>query len=161
MFEHSCTLPSCALGFAVLPCLLSDGSCLRNPDDIVTQKQHIPRHAVYLADLECVDAAKNGRVPAYKQRSRTNGSTDEIPVMDIETEEWSIPSKHKDEFDSMKFDFMACPRIVKPGSSIATSGFERRNAREGPLDVIKVAVTNGGDKEDVRAEKRQRSDKKK
>jgi hypothetical protein len=52
-------------------------------------------------------------------------------------------------------------RIVQPGSSIATSGSKRRNAREGPLDVIKVAVTNGGDKEDVRAEKRQRSDKEK
>jgi hypothetical protein len=51
-------------------------------------------------------------VPAYKQRSRTNGNTDEIPVMDTETEEWPIPSKHKDEFDSMKFDFMACPLRV-------------------------------------------------
>jgi hypothetical protein len=94
------------------------GSCLRNPDDIVTQKQRIPRHAVYLADLECVDAAKNGRVPAYKQRSRTNGSTDEIPVMDTETEEWPIPSKHEDEFDSMKFDFMACPRCTSESDII-------------------------------------------
>ncbi|KAJ8584636.1 hypothetical protein M405DRAFT_826453, partial [Rhizopogon salebrosus TDB-379] len=43
-------------------------------------------------------------------------------------------------------------RIVKPGSSIATSGFKRR---DGPLDVIcNVGLTNGGDK-DVRAEKRQ------
>jgi hypothetical protein len=42
---------------------------------------------LHLADLECVDAAKNGRVPAYKQRSRANGSADEIPVMDTETEE--------------------------------------------------------------------------
>jgi hypothetical protein len=49
--------------------------------------------------------------------------------------------------------------IVKPGSSIATSGFKRCNAREGPLDVIKVGLTNGGDKEDARAEKRQRLDK--
>ncbi|KAJ8586732.1 hypothetical protein M405DRAFT_907697 [Rhizopogon salebrosus TDB-379] len=42
-------------------------------------------------------------------------------------------------------------RIVKPGSSIVTSGFECCNAREGLLDVIKVGLTNGGDKEDVRA----------
>jgi hypothetical protein len=51
---------------------------------------------------------------------------------------------------------------MKPDSSIAASGFKRRNAREGPLDrALKAAVTNGGDKEDVRAEKRQRSDKEK
>jgi hypothetical protein len=40
-----------------------------HPDDIVAQKQHIPGHIVYLANLECEDAGKNGRVPAYKQRS--------------------------------------------------------------------------------------------
>jgi hypothetical protein len=123
--------------------------------------------------------------------------------MGTKTEKWPIPSKHRDEFDSMKFNFMACPlrvyrdktfveprdvigaltgavvevyfgirhyylrdkkfdtfqaeiqqiRIVKPGT-----GFKRRNVREGPLDVIKVGLTNGDDKEDVRAEKRQRSD---
>jgi hypothetical protein len=182
-----------------------------HPDVVVAQKQRIPAHAVYLADLKCEDAVKNGKVPASKPRSRANGSTDEIPVMDTETEKWPITSKYRDEFDSMKFDFMACPlrvyrdktfveprdvngaltgavvevyfgmrhyylrdkkfdtfqaeiqqiKIAKPGSSIATSGFKRRNAREGPLDVIKVGLTNGGDQEVVRAEKRQRSDKEK
>jgi hypothetical protein len=129
--------------------------------------------------------------------------------MDTEMEKSPVPSKHRDEFNSMKFDFMACPlevyrdktfveprdvigaltgavvevyfgmrhyylrdkkcdtfqaeiqqiRIVKPGSSIATSGFKRRDACEGPLDVMcNVGLTNGGDK-DVRAGKRQRSDK--
>jgi hypothetical protein len=180
-----------------------------HPDDVVAQKQRIPGHTVYLADLESEDAGKNGRVPASKQRSRANGSADGIPVMDTEMEKSPIPSKHRDEFNSMKFDFMACPlkvyrgktfveprdvigaltgavvevyfgmrhyylrdkkcdtfqaeiqqiRIVKPGSSIATSGFKRRDACEGPLDVMcNVGLTNGGDK-DVRAGKRQRSDK--
>jgi hypothetical protein len=180
-----------------------------HPDDVVAQKQRIPGHTVYLADLESEDAGKNGRVPASKQRSRANGSADGIPVMDIEMEKSPIPSKHRDEFNSMKFDFMACPlkvyrgktfveprdvigaltgavvevyfgmrhyylhdkkcdtfqaeiqqiRIVKPGSLIATSGFKRRDACEGPLDVMcNVGLTNGGDK-DVRAGKRQRSDK--
>ena len=32
--------------------------------------------------------------------------------MDSETEKWPIPTKHRDEFDSMKFDFMACPLRV-------------------------------------------------
>jgi hypothetical protein len=54
-------------------------------DDIVAQKQRIPGHTVYLAYLEWEDADKNGRVPAYKQRSRANGSADEIPVMDTKT----------------------------------------------------------------------------
>jgi hypothetical protein len=180
-----------------------------HPDDVVAQKQRIPGHTVYRADLESEDAGKNGRVPASKQRSRANGSADGIPVMDTEMEKSPIPSKHRDEFNSMKFDFMACPlkvyrdktfveprdvigaltgavvevyfgmrhyylrdkkcdtfqaeiqqiRIVKPGSSIATSGFKRRDACEGPLDVMcNVGLTNGGDK-DVRAGKRQRSDK--
>jgi hypothetical protein len=61
------------------------------------------------------------------------------------------------KFDTFQAEIQI--RIVKPGSSIATSGFERRNAREGPLDVIKVGLTNGGDTEDVRSKKRQRSDK--
>jgi hypothetical protein len=83
-----------------------------HPDDVVAQKQRIPGYTVYLADLGCEDAGKNGGVPASKQRSRANGSADEIPVMDTETEKWPIPSKHRDEFDSMKFDFMACPLRV-------------------------------------------------
>jgi hypothetical protein len=113
--------------------------------------------------------------------------------MDTETEVWPTPSKHKDEFESMKFDFMACPlrvyrheifveprdvnealmgavvevffairhcylrdkkfdtfqadmqqiRIIRPGGSITTSGFKRRNAREGPLDVIRDNDVHG------------------
>ncbi|KAJ8594899.1 hypothetical protein M405DRAFT_808250 [Rhizopogon salebrosus TDB-379] len=49
------------------------------------------------------------------------------------------------KFDTFQAEIQQI-RIVKPGSSIATSGFERRNAREGSLDVIKVGLTNGGDK---------------
>jgi hypothetical protein len=29
--------------------------------------------------------------------------------MDTETQRWPIPAKHKEEFESIKFDFMACP----------------------------------------------------
>ncbi|KAJ8580664.1 hypothetical protein M405DRAFT_886016 [Rhizopogon salebrosus TDB-379] len=59
-----------------------------------------------------LDAAKNGRVLAYKQQSRTDGSADEIPVMDTETEEWPVLLEHKDKFDSMRFDFIAYPLRV-------------------------------------------------
>jgi hypothetical protein len=30
-------------------------------------------------------------------------------MMDTETEKWPIPVKLKEEFESMKYDFMACP----------------------------------------------------
>ena len=95
--------------------------------------------------------------------------------MDTETEKWPIPTKHRDEFDSMKFEFMACPlrvyrdkTFVEPKDVIGALtgavvevyfGMRHYYLREGPLDVIKVGLTNGDDKEDVRAEKRQRSDK--
>jgi hypothetical protein len=64
------------------------------------------------------------------------------------------------KFDTFQAEIQQI-RIVKLGSSIMTSGFKRLNAREGPLDVIKVGLTDAGDKGDVRGEKRQRSDKEK
>jgi hypothetical protein len=135
-------------------------------------------------------------------------STDGTPTMDTETEGWPIPSKHKEEFESVKFDFMAYPlrvyrdkvfveprdvnealtgavvevfftmrhyylrdkkfdtfqaeiqqiKIIKPGGSISTSGIKRRNAREGPWDVMKISSTTGKDKEEGRTEKRVRSE---
>jgi hypothetical protein len=128
--------------------------------------------------------------------------------MDTETEEWPIPAKHKAEFESMKFENMACPlrvyrdnvfvepgnmnealtdamvevyftirhfymrekrsdtfqadnqqiKIVKPGASIATSGFKRRNARDGPLEIVKTAGMTGKDKEERMSDKRARTD---
>jgi hypothetical protein len=43
-------------------------ACLaQHPANTVTQKQRIPKHAVYLADLESVNAGHDGRVPDYKQ----------------------------------------------------------------------------------------------
>jgi hypothetical protein len=127
--------------------------------------------------------------------------------MDTETEEWPIPTKHKAEFESMKFENMACPlrvyrdnifvepgdvnealtgamvevyftirhfymrekkfdtfqadiqqiKIVKPGASIATLGFKRGNARDGPLEIVNTAGT-GKDKEERRSDKRARAD---
>jgi hypothetical protein len=56
------------------------------------------------------------------------------------------------KFDTFQAEMQQI-RIVKPGGSSATSGFKRRNAREGPLDVMKVTSTNGKDKEEGRAEK--------
>jgi hypothetical protein len=47
--------------------------------------------------------------------------------------------------------------IVKPGASIATSGFKRRNARDGPLEIVKMVGTTGKDKEAI---KEGRSDEK-
>jgi len=49
-------------------------------------------------------------------------------------------------------------KMVKPGGSIATSGIKRRNAHEGPWDVIKISSMTGKDEEEGRAEKRMRSD---
>jgi hypothetical protein len=43
-------------------------------------------------------------------------------------------------------------KIVKPGGSIASSGFKWRNAREGPLDAINSIST--GKYKEGRAEKR-------
>jgi hypothetical protein len=61
------------------------------------------------------------------------------------------------KFDTFQAEMQQI-RIVKPESSIAASGFKRRHARKGQLDVIKIGLIDGGG-EDVRAEKRQRSDK--
>jgi len=51
--------------------------------------------------------------------------------MDAETEKQPIPSKHKEEFESMKFDFMACPLgvyrdkvFVEPGVNEALTVVE-------------------------------------
>jgi hypothetical protein len=66
-----------------------------------------PRHAVYLSDLESADAHKDGRVPPSEPQSTTHESANEISVMDTETEKWLIPTKHKDELESMKLSFTA------------------------------------------------------
>ncbi|KAJ8580132.1 hypothetical protein M405DRAFT_891514 [Rhizopogon salebrosus TDB-379] len=68
------------------------------------RKQPVPKHTVYLADLDGEEGRKEGKVPACDSRSTTDGSTDRTPVMYTETEKWPIPVKHKEEFD-----FMACP----------------------------------------------------
>jgi hypothetical protein len=127
--------------------------------------------------------------------------------MDTETENWPMPSKHKEEFESIKHDFVACPlgvyrdktmvepgnvndvlkgalveifftmrhyylrdkkfdtfqaeiqqiKVVKPGGSIPTSGFKRRNAREGPLDIFATASTPEKERDEGRSEKRVRT----
>ncbi|OAX39823.1 hypothetical protein K503DRAFT_769139 [Rhizopogon vinicolor AM-OR11-026] len=49
-------------------------------------------------------------------------------------------------------------QILKPGTSNVCSGFKRRNAREGPFDIVKAASSSAHAKggESGRAEKRSR-----
>jgi hypothetical protein len=60
------------------------------------------------------------------------------------------------KFDTFQADIQQI-EIVKPDASIATSGFKRRNARDGPLEIVKTAGTTGNDKEVRRSEKRART----
>ncbi|KAJ8579718.1 hypothetical protein M405DRAFT_939048 [Rhizopogon salebrosus TDB-379] len=61
------------------------------------------------------------------------------------------------KFDTFQADIQQI-KIVKPGASITTSGFKPRNARDGPLEIIKTAGTIGKDKEERRSNKRARTD---
>jgi hypothetical protein len=56
------------------------------------------------------------------------------------------------KFDTFQADIQQI-KIVKPGASITTSGFKPRNARDGPLEIIKTAGTIGKDKEERRSDK--------
>jgi hypothetical protein len=60
-------------------------------------------------------------------------------------------------FDTFQADIQQI-KIVKPGASIMASGFKRRNARDGPLEIIKMTGTPAKDKEERRSEKRARTD---
>jgi hypothetical protein len=51
------------------------------------------------------------------------------------------------KFDTSQADIQQT-EIVKPGASIVTSGFKQRNARDGPLEIVKTAGTTGNDKEE-------------
>jgi hypothetical protein len=64
------------------------------------------------------------------------------------------------KFDTFQADTMQQIRIIKPGASIAASGFKPQwcNACEGPLDVIVARSTTGKDKEGRRVEKMVRND---
>jgi hypothetical protein len=72
-----------------------------------------------------------------------------------------FPVKHyylRDKmFDTFQADIQQI-KIIKPRASIATSGFKRCNAREGPLNVIIAGSTTGKDKEGGMVVKRARSD---
>jgi hypothetical protein len=61
------------------------------------------------------------------------------------------------QFDTFQADIQQI-KIIKPGASIVTSGFKWRNARDGPLEIIKTAGTTAKDKEERRSEKRARTD---
>ncbi|KAJ8580754.1 hypothetical protein M405DRAFT_833766 [Rhizopogon salebrosus TDB-379] len=61
------------------------------------------------------------------------------------------------KFDTFQADMQQI-KIIKPGASIASSGFKRRNARDGPLDVVAIGgASKGEDKECGRAAKKVRS----
>jgi hypothetical protein len=51
------------------------------------------------------------------------------------------------KFDTFQAGTIQQIKIVKPGASIAASGFKWRNAREGPSDVIVAGSTTEKDKE--------------
>jgi hypothetical protein len=57
------------------------------------------------------------------------------------------------KFDTFQADIQQI-KIIEPGTSIAASGFKRRNAREGPSGVMIGASTVGKDKEGGRAVKK-------
>ncbi|KAJ8594741.1 hypothetical protein M405DRAFT_459344 [Rhizopogon salebrosus TDB-379] len=61
------------------------------------------------------------------------------------------------KFDMFQTDIQQI-KIVKLGGSITSSGFKRRNARKGLLNVIDSTST-GKDNEEGRTEKRVRSDR--
>jgi hypothetical protein len=65
------------------------------------------------------------------------------------------------KFDTFQADMQQI-NIIKPGASIASSGFKRRNARDGPLDVVAMGgVSKGEDKECEKAAKKVRSGREK
>ncbi|OJA18664.1 hypothetical protein AZE42_12872 [Rhizopogon vesiculosus] len=171
------------------------------------RKELIPKHAVYLSDVENLEGGQKSKVKplavSYTNAHRCIGNP---PVMDAETDNWPIPLKYRDEFDSMKFNFEASPlrvyrgnslvepvdvndaltgavvevyfvirhyylrdkkfdsfgadiqqvKILKPGTSIARSGFKRRSVREGPFEILGTASISAHAKGDElgRAEKR-------
>ncbi|OAX33063.1 hypothetical protein K503DRAFT_776002 [Rhizopogon vinicolor AM-OR11-026] len=61
----------------------------------------------------------------------------------------------RQKFDTFCADIQQI-KILKPGTSNACSGFKRRNAREGPFDIVKAASSSAHVKGDElgRAEKR-------
>jgi hypothetical protein len=63
----------------------------------------------------------------------------------------------KKKFDAFQADIQQI-EIVKLGASIATSGFKRRNTRDGPLEIVKMAGMTGNDKEERKSDKRARTD---
>jgi len=57
------------------------------------------------------------------------------------------------KFDTFGADIQQI-KILKPGLSVTRSGFKRRNAREGPFDIIGTASSSAKDDEAGRNEKR-------
>ncbi|OAX33481.1 hypothetical protein K503DRAFT_775554, partial [Rhizopogon vinicolor AM-OR11-026] len=57
------------------------------------------------------------------------------------------------KFDTFHADIQQV-KILKPGSSIACSGFKRRNACEGPFDIVKPASSHAKNDEAGRAEEK-------
>jgi hypothetical protein len=55
--------------------------------------------------------------------------------MDTDTEEWPIPAKHKAEFESMKFENMACPLRVYNDNVFAEAGNVNEALRDAMVEV--------------------------
>jgi hypothetical protein len=110
-----------------------------HPANTVAQKQPVPKHTVYLADLDSEEGRKEGKVPACDSRSTIDGSIDRTPVTNTETEKWPIPVKHKEEFESMKFNFMACPLGVYRDTAFVEPS-EVNEALEGAFEEVILAI---------------------
>ncbi|OAX31997.1 hypothetical protein K503DRAFT_860535 [Rhizopogon vinicolor AM-OR11-026] len=169
------------------------------------RKQPIPKHAVYLPDIENPEGGSKVE-PLAVLYSNTHGRIGNSSIMDAETENWPIAMKHRDEFDLVKLNYEASPlrlyrgnflvepadvnealtgavvkvffvvrhyylcnkifdmfrtdiqqiKILKSGTSIACSGFKRRDAREELFNIVKTASSSAHAKSDEsgRAEKR-------
>jgi len=52
------------------------------------------------------------QITSSDQVLTSHGTTDGAPTMDTKTGRWLIPSKPKEEFESTKFDVIACPLRV-------------------------------------------------
>jgi len=83
----------------------------------------IPKHAVYLPDIEIPEGGQKGKVePLSVSNTNTHECIDNSPVMDAETDNWLIPIKHRGEFELVKLNYEASPLRLYRGNSLVEPG---------------------------------------
>jgi hypothetical protein len=65
--------------------------------------------------------------------------------MDTKTGKWPIPMKHEEEFESMKYDFMACPPGVYRDTAFVEPG-DVNEALQGAIIEVFFAIRHLRDK---------------